>query len=183
MKARDSVQGPCLLVACRTGEPALALTEQCPVGDFRMGDRDFEDKGFGDWTGFYDWLRDFSGKVVGVRYWPFEETAFLIDLLCDRGYIVPGDKSYLEIYFSQNSRVDRRKSDDQEFGSNKIFCSKEGTWLISFDTRGLSSSERESLRASDAAQWETASIPAIAAKSGGHAGRSIKPKTKVAGAP
>lgn len=163
--AKESLQDRCLLVECRTGEPALALTDQCPVGRLRIGDRDYVDSGFGDWTGFYDWLRDFNGRIVGVRYWPFEETTFLIDLLCNRGYIVPGEKSYLEIYFTKNRKVDRRKSDDQDFGSNKIFSSEQGTWLMSFDTQGLSVSEMESLRASDAAQWESVSVATAAGES------------------
>jgi len=54
---------------------------------------------------------------------------------------VPEDRSCLEIYFPGGGRVEARASDDQSFGSNRIFCSEEGGWAISFDTTGLSATE------------------------------------------
>ena len=52
--------------------------------------------------------------------------------------------------------MDLRKSDDQDFGPNKVFYSKEGTWLLSFDTKRLIVAEMESIRASQA-EWESVS--------------------------
>jgi len=43
----------CLLVAFRS-RPALTLVEECPGDAFQIGDRYYRDKGYGDWTGFYD---------------------------------------------------------------------------------------------------------------------------------
>lgn len=125
-----------------------------------MGGRDYRDQGYGDWTGFDDWLRSAADTVIGVRYWPFENTRFLADVVGSLPYVkVPEDGSCLEIYFSARGRVEARASDDQSFGSNRIFCSEEGGWAISFDTTGLSDTEFLSLARTDA-EWETLETPA-----------------------
>jgi len=75
--------GACLLVVLAS-EPKLAFARECPAGSFRMGGRDYRDQGYGDWTGFYHWLRSAPDTVIGVRYWPFENTRFLADLSLGR---------------------------------------------------------------------------------------------------
>jgi len=73
-----------------------------------------------------------------VRYWPFEETHFLLELLSQFPYVVVAeDQSYLEIYFSSDCQVERQRADDQDFGANKVFSTDQGEWVISFDTMGL----------------------------------------------
>jgi len=126
-----------------------------------MGERDYRDQGYGDWTGFYDWLRSAPDSVIGVRYWPFDNTRFLADLVGSLPYVkVPEDGSCLEIYFSGRGRVEARASDDQSFGSNRVFYSEEGgCWAISFDTTGLSATEVLSFAKTDA-EWETVETPA-----------------------
>jgi len=142
------------------------LTGSCPTGQFRMDGRLYKEAGdYGDWTGFYDWLRQDSGHIVGVRYSPFEQTEFLIKAVEGLTYVViPEPKRCIEVYFSPGSGsrgVDRSESDDQTFGSNRIFYSGEekGRYLISFDTRRLSESEMQSIRTSKA-RWETVSMEA-----------------------
>ena len=49
-----------------------------PLTGFVIGSKQYRDANFGQWTGFYDWLRDSKEQVLGVRYWPFEDTEFLI---------------------------------------------------------------------------------------------------------
>lgn len=133
--------GGCLLVAFRS-RPVLTLVEECPGDAFQIGDRYYRDKGYGDWTGFYDWLKDSAGRVLGVRYWPFEETHFLLELLSQFPYVVVAeDQSYLEIYFSSDCQVERQRADDQDFGANKVFSTDQGEWVISFDTMGLKLSD------------------------------------------
>jgi len=148
----------CLLVALET-HPTLALTGSCPGEQFRMGERLYKDQGYGDWTGFYDWLRKDSDRIVGVRYCPFEATEFLIETVARLEYVViPERKRCIEVYFSIPSPgADPRKSDDQTFGSNKIFfCQEQTKWLISFDTTRLSESEMQSIRAANV-RWEPVS--------------------------
>ena len=147
-----------MLVALRSG-PAIAFAPECPASSFQMGDREYRDKGFGDWTGFYDWLRSGAESIVGVRYWPFQETRFVVDDLSGYQYVkVPEDKSCLEIYFSADGGVDRRASDDQAFGSNRVFYSEAGGWALSFDTIDLSLRALQSILRSGA-KHETLVIP------------------------
>jgi len=153
----------CLLVAFEK-DPSLALVESCPAQPFRMGERLYQDQGYGDWTGFYDWLRKDSAEIVGVRYWPFERTEFLIDHLAKAklSYVqTPVARRRVEVYFALvgSHGVDPRKSDDQTFGSNRIFLCKQNRWLISFDTTRLSESEIQTIRAVNA-RWETVSMSA-----------------------
>jgi len=121
----------------------------------QIGDRAYRDQGYGDWTGFYDWLRTSPEKIVGVRYWPFHNTRFLVADLSVRQYVLAQqDKACLEVYFSPtDQRIDLMASDDQAFGSNRVFCSQADGWAISFDTTGLSTSELHSIRDSGA-DWE-----------------------------
>ncbi len=154
----------CLLVAFEPA-PTLVLTGSCPTGQFRMDGRLYKEAGdYGDWTGFYDWLRQDSGHIVGVRYSPFQETEFLIEAVKGLAYVViPEPKRCIEVYFSPGSGsrgVDPSESDDQAFGSNRIFyCNEQSRYLISFDTSRLSESEMQSIRTSKA-RWETVSMPA-----------------------
>ena len=93
-----------------------------------------------------------------MRYLPFEETRFLGDLLNKLPYVVVAkDKTYLDIYFSGDHRIDRRGSDDQAFGANKIFSTDQGEWVISFDTTALSMSEMEHIYTADA-DWLSTSL-------------------------
>ena len=147
----------CLLVAFHA-RLALALVDECPGNEYQLGDKRYRDKGYGELTGFYDWLRDSSGKLLGVRYWPFEETSFLSDVLSEfPSVVVAKDRSYLEVYFSSDRRVDRQRSDDQDLGANKVFSTEQGEWAISFDTTALSPSEMENVYAADA-DWQSASL-------------------------
>lgn len=164
-KEPSPTPGACLLVALASA-PKLAFARECPASAFRMGGQDYRDQGYGDWTGFYDWLRSSPDTVIGVRYWPFDNTRFLADLVSSLPYVkIPQDSSCLEIYFS-NGRIEASASDDQSFGSNRIFYSEEGgCWAISFDTAGLSASEVLSLATTDA-EWETVETPAPRSISG-----------------
>ena len=81
-------------------QPRLTLVLANECADDEVQTR-YGDKGCGDWTGFYDWLRDSDGNILGVRYWPFEEIHLPIKKLSQLPYVVVAkDKSYLEIYFS-----------------------------------------------------------------------------------
>ncbi len=124
--------GKCLLVAFRS-RLTLALVNECSGDKFQMGDRRYRDKGYGDWTGFYDWLKDSDGKILGVRYWPFREIHLPIKKLFQLPYVVVAkDRSYIEIYFSNDHQVDAQCSDDQDFGANKVFLTDQSELAISF---------------------------------------------------
>lgn len=39
------------------------------------------------WSGFYEWLRDAHGDLLGVRYWPFPETEFITEVTRGLSYV------------------------------------------------------------------------------------------------
>ncbi len=102
-----------------------------------------------DDNGFYDWLRNAEGDVIGVRWFPHEETS-LRDIRA--GYLaelpnvtIDSDKLGLTIYFTENRRVDESKSGDQEFLENNVYFSSNGTYAISFAIDYLTDQERKFL--------------------------------------
>ena len=123
----------------RSGHDAAAI---------RFDDELYRDKGFGDSTGFYDWLRSAGGKIIGLRYWPFEDTAFLVDAMRPLQYVTASaDRSFVEIYFGELREFDEQMSDDQDFGNAKVFGSDDGSWALTFDVTGLDDLEMEWIHA------------------------------------
>jgi hypothetical protein len=104
----------------------------------------YRDCGFGDFTEFYDWLRNSRDEILGVRYYLCADTEFLIgysqvkDYMLSRGF---GTFSYVEIYFTEKRDVDPLRSCDQGFVYDPVFRSDDGEIAIAFDTGWLSESE------------------------------------------
>lgn len=131
----------------------LALIEGHPGDQLMLDEVTYRDTGYGDWTGFYDWLRDSNDRVLGLRYWP-DDTTFLLDVV--RGFpyvVVPQNNFYMEIYFSTNRDVDLEKSGDQDFLYDKVFASDTGEYLICFDTSLLSDSQVKEIVHTTEAIW------------------------------
>lgn len=140
----------CLVVVLRA-QPLLVLTPDCPQAEFSLETKRYSPHGDGSWTGFYDWLRDRQGHLIGVRYWPFADSPVFRDL---QAQLPPSPRlatdpnhRFLEIYFSHNRDLDRDASDDQDFGHNGIFSTLDGEWAIAFSTAALSDAELASLGA------------------------------------
>lgn len=128
------------------GEPHLALCDQLPKGTFNADGKTYDETEMGHWTGFYDWLRPAKGRVIGIRYWPFEEARFLIDASRWLGY-VDIDESQSSITLRLDEGVfDERLSDSQDFGDNKIWEGGDGSYAVSFSTYSLSHEELECLK-------------------------------------
>jgi hypothetical protein len=153
----DQVMGDskkCLFVILRP-KLALAMVEQCPEDRIVLEGETYQDKGFGYATGFYDWLRESTGIIVGVRYWPQEPHYFPFRQVEHLSYLVTTEGiPCVEIYFSPNQEFDNRQSDDQAFGDNKIFSTDQGEYLITFGTYTLTHSELKSILAVEA-DWIT----------------------------
>ncbi len=123
----------CLIVVCAE-EIALAIAPHCPERFLRYANCRFDDEGFGDLTGFYDWLRNAEGLVIGVRYLPADELNFLLEELSELPYAeVDWRIRSVEFYFSRDRSVDASISNDQEFGDNRLLRSSSGTIAISFN--------------------------------------------------
>jgi hypothetical protein len=104
------------------------LDEQLTVGGTT-----FMDTGYGDFTGFYDWLRNSKGQILGVRYYPFEDIHFLFDIVGTLNYIdASRNREVFNIYFSDDRVFDESVSDDQAFGGNKVYQSWSGEYAVSF---------------------------------------------------
>ena len=122
----------CLIVVCMN-EIILVHAPQCPKDSFTYDNTTFRNQGFGDFTGFYDWLRNKDGEVIGVRYLPVDELKFLWHALANLPYVKVNQKiKSIEFYFSNDRTVDESVSDDQDFGSNSVYKSDDGIFAISF---------------------------------------------------
>lgn len=137
----------CLLVVLRS-RPRLLLAADCPA-TFRLEHKEYSRRSPGPWAGFYDWLRDCAGNVIGVRQWPFADTEpwqdFLARLPASPYLVAQPDLTSLSIYFGDDRSVDPQSSDDQDFGQNSLFASADGEWAISFGTTALDPSALQSL--------------------------------------
>src|SRR5947208_10883942 len=80
----------------------------------------FVDLLLGDWTGFYDWLRTDGGAIVGVRYWPFEKTEFLLRTVARRSGIVEDTRGALLVFFGGEREFNEELSDDQAFEESRV---------------------------------------------------------------
>lgn len=125
----------CLVVVC-TDNIGLAVAQHCPEGSFVYAEGSYEDQGFGDFTGFYDWLRNSKGSVIGVRYLPAHELEFFCNAVAHLPYVeIDWQIKSIALYFSDDRSIDESTSNDQEFGDNKLFKSASGRFALSFNVR------------------------------------------------
>lgn len=151
-KSAERKSGQCLAVVLRRGL-TLALVRDHPRQELVLDGIRYKDGGYGDWTGFYDWLRDLERRVIGVRYWP-DDTAFILDVVQGFSYaFVPENRFYLEIYFSDDHDFDKEESKDQDFLYDKVFLSDAGEHVLVFDTSLLTSAEVDEITHTAAAKW------------------------------
>jgi len=134
----------CLLIVLR---PQLTLSRSSfrPCGQFLLDDKLFRDAGEGDWTGFYDWLRDENANLLGVRHWPFENTEFLITLVEKLSYARVQPKHSFEVFFSQQRKVCDSLSCDQDFLYNPVFKADDGDCAVAYGIEDLTQANIEQL--------------------------------------
>lgn len=128
-----------LLVVLRA-ELAVSLTtaDIDQVESIVIDGAEYMDMGYADFAGFTDWLRDSSGRVLGVRLSPFEDLEFLFDVVKSLGYVdLDRGSKYFNIYFSDERLYDEARSDDQAFGGNKVYASEGGEYLLTFNAAGV----------------------------------------------
>lgn len=85
----------------------------------RMAEEHYLDSGAGDWLGFYDWLRNPRGEVIGVQQWIDETPTFPFSNRFE-GVESNSKHGVLRIFFSQSREVDEEKSCTQDFGNNRL---------------------------------------------------------------
>lgn len=153
-ESQETDPNPCLLVLFRS-TLTLARDVRWPLAGFSIGEEKYYDASFGDWTGFYDWLRDAEGGLLGIRYTPFEQTEFLTRELKDLHYVQADPPRHLEIYFSERREIDPKRSCDQAFLYDAVFRSDKGGYAIGFGMEELSESNLRSLEKAGA-EWAVA---------------------------
>jgi hypothetical protein len=94
----------------------------------RLAGEDHADSGAGDWLGFYDWLRDSAGEVIGVQQW-IDEAASYPFSKCFVGVQPDLDSLCVRIFFGQSREVDGALSCDQDFGSNRLLVADDSIAL------------------------------------------------------
>jgi len=133
---------PCLIVFLRP-KIALALGKDWPITRLSIDNKTFEPVG-PHWSGFYDWLRDIRGRVVGVRYHPTEYTDFLLKFVDRLEYAELGQFSDLSLFFGEARTIDPATSEDQNFIYDQVFESQ-GEYAIAFAKPGFSTEEQAGL--------------------------------------
>jgi hypothetical protein len=141
----------CLLVILQP-QLVLAKIRPWPLAGFTCEGKQYRDAGFGEWTEFYDWLRDSDSNVLGVRYWLGSETEFLSDYARELPYIQIDPSRNLEIYFSERRGVNQARSADQDFLYDAIFRSDDGQYAIGFGIEGLNEADLIGLQ-NTGARW------------------------------
>ena len=106
----------------------------------------------GEWTGFYDWIRDGERRLLGVRYWPFEMTEFVIREAKDLPYVRSIDPQYLEIFFGAERHSNAAFSKDQDFLYDPVYTSRSGACALAFSTEDLSKADYRSISSAHA-EW------------------------------
>jgi hypothetical protein len=138
----------------------LALLEALPRDGLLVDGANYRPVPKGDSAAFYDWLRDRSGRVLGVRHWPSEPN-LPIQAIGQLPYVRLGhDGSSVEVYFGDSREVDDDQSDDQAFGGSTQFVSESGDFAIAFETYFLSESEVASIREARAG-WASITTPPV----------------------
>jgi len=124
---------------------ALAESPTWPLKEFTLNGKKFHDTRLGEWTGFYDWLRDSNGGLLGVRYWLSEGTELLEEHARVLTYTKVDPSRHIEVYFSERKDFDANLSADQEFLYDPVFRSDDGSYALGFAMDGLSESDIRNL--------------------------------------
>jgi hypothetical protein len=96
--------------------------------------------------GFYDFLRNRGGAIIGIRMSPFD-TRPLIDYADSLDYIyVDPIRVYLESYLREYQRLAVDVPADQAFGDDAIWRNSQGTYALQVGTAELSEGDLDVLR-------------------------------------
>jgi len=132
-----------LLVVTIASRPSVKLIANSTTR-IEVDDQIFEEVGAGDTNGFYDFLRQPNGNIVGVRFAPFVE----LSQICDLAIPGPGLRingvsptASLELFWGDATEYDHASSADQFFDENYIFKSSSGMFAVTFGFAHLSENE------------------------------------------
>lgn len=95
-----------------------------------------------DTHGFYDWLKDSTRKIIGIRLFLFEDYQFVIDNF--RTYEYVGSETtklgntLIYLYFSEQREFSDSLSDDQLFTGNYFYRSESREIAMTFEAPDVS---------------------------------------------
>lgn len=113
----------------------------------------FTDTGYGDWTGFYDWLRK-DGAIVGMRYWPFEQTHFLLASVLPDSDLVIDPVGVILVFFGTMSSFDEEASCDQSFEECRVLRKENDEYALVVGLSDLSRDERAMVDSLVRTKWD-----------------------------
>lgn len=142
----------CLLVVLKP-RLTLARSASWPLKNFTLDEKRYVDAGYGEWTGFYDWLRDSEKRLIGVRYWPNEDGNLFLDKIRKLSYAQEGPVKSIEIYFGNNRNAHEKFSSDQDLVYDAVFLAEDGELAIAFEMGSLAESDQGSLGGAEA-DWK-----------------------------
>lgn len=139
-----SRERPCLVALL---QPRLTLAKGLtwPQRAFVVSGKEYRDAGFGEWTGFYDWLRASDGALLGVRYWLNASTEFLEVYARHLPYVSIDPSRCIEVYFSDQRAFEPKLSTDQAFLYDALFRAADGEYAIAFGAEDLCGADYEIL--------------------------------------
>ena len=129
----------CLIVVLG-GEVGLLLARECPEGAFTINNSVFKDLGYGDFLGFYDWLRNARQRIIGVRHHVFNEFKLPFGKISELPYaevVEYPNVVTLSVYFDAYRDIEEETSDDQCFTDNRVYRSELDEYAISFNVEGV----------------------------------------------
>lgn len=126
----------------------LVVKDSCPLS-FVHDSHFFENIRGQDFNGFYDFLRDDSGRVLGISFSVFPAAEFLLDSLRAFSYVQCVDPTVLRIFFGRDRDFNPSNSIDQYFGENRVYRSTSGKVALSFSLAPLAPSEVGSIPTAD----------------------------------
>lgn len=122
----------------------LVVRDSCPLSFLHDGEF-FRNLGGQDFNGFYDFLRDDSGRILGTSLSVFPTAEFLLDTLRSRSYVEVANPTILRIFFAKERNFEPSISVDQYFGENRIYRSTSGRIALSLSLATLTPAEIRSI--------------------------------------
>jgi len=126
----------------------ISIQKDALAFDF-LGDH-FEDVGLGYDNGFYDFLRNRTGAINGIRYFPSPDADKALEEVAEGEGItrpIDGNLPILQIFWGRDHTFDPEAPCDQYFGNNFIYRSQQsGKLAIGFAIDALPPEERAALK-------------------------------------
>ena len=128
----------------------IALMPAWPIRGLSIDDRAYRPVG-PEWSGFYDWLRAGSGRIIGVRYHTTENGRAILEGAKLLDYAAVGEYGDVSIFFGTDRNFDRAQSEDQDFEYDQVFVGGEGEYAICFSTGNLTEEQTAELHLNQSA--------------------------------